>query len=447
MNVLRHIPLFLSIVLLLTGPAHGQRMALDEPLKVITHTVKGERVAGEMTAYDKDGFELRKANGEVTRVEWDRLDSRNIYLLHMRAFKDGAKARQWMELGRRRLAIEDGRIWAKRAMLRARRLDPSLHEAIEEAIEAGAPSPRTADGSPGSESQEDEKDAAGSVGASAPSSPAAWPTLSQERQDEAVAGLKAFAESAREKVNENLRLYETEYFLFSTDLPPGEARKWQRLLDKMYARLLETFALPEDRNIWRGKALVFVFQEPEDYRKYERVMEQTDPSWSAGMCHGKANGEVHIAFYRQKGELRFAQTLVHESVHGFVHRYRSRRPLPSWVNEGLAEWISFELAPQPARARGHRSALRGKLREHGGLGGMFDARRIEPWQYSIAYMLTDFMISRSRTGYVAFINGIKDGLNWRESLKEQYGAPLERLVPAFGAAVGAPGLRPDRADP
>jgi len=66
---------------------------------------------------------------------------------------------------------------------------------------------------------------------------------------------------------------------------------------------------------------------------------------------------------------------------------------------------------------------------------MFTADHIQGWQYSICEMLTTFMIERNTHGYVGFINGIKDGVNWEESLKKNLHYTKEGLIQDFAAAM------------
>jgi len=271
-----------------------------------------------------------------------------------------------------------------------------------------------------------------------PASP--WPKLTPAEQADAVEKLKAFADDASKKLDHRLALFETQYFLFYTDLPQREAQNWASLLDRMYMRLGELFAVKKGENIWQGKGLIFVFAKAADYRNYERQVEKTDPIFSAGRCHARRDGSVHIAFYKQDRELSFAHILVHESVHGFIHRYRTPAPVPSWANEGLADAIATELVPDPP-SNPTRPQVADALRKHNNeLGKFFRTAQIEPWQYPVAETLTQFMILQSKRNYVDFINGIKDVQDWETSLDKNYKAPLERLIPAYGAWVGVKGL-------
>ena len=271
----------------------------------------------------------------------------------------------------------------------------------------------------------------------------AWPKLDADQQADAVKELKSFAEDAAMRLNYPLRLCETRYFLFYSDLPGNEAAHWAGLLDRMYGRLAELFGVARGENIWRGKGLVLVFAREDEYRRYERLVEHSYPGASIGMAHCFANGAVHVSFCRQEGELNFAHVLVHESVHGFVHRYRSPVTVPSWANEGLAEAVASELVPDPSRASGRPIAAREGLQAHGNSpGDFFTAEHIDGWQYPVAETLCQFMIRQNKKNYAEFINGVKDGQSWRESLNNNYKASLDRLLAAYGQSIGLKGLHP-----
>jgi hypothetical protein len=52
------------------------------------------------------------------------------------------------------------------------------------------------------------------------------------------------------------------------------------------------------------------------------------------------------------------------------------------------------------------------------------------------------MIRQNKTGYVDFINALKDGVPWEEALKKHYGVNREQLVSAYGQSMAVPGLKP-----
>jgi hypothetical protein len=207
----------------------------------------------------------------------------------------------------------------------------------------------------------------------------------------------------------------------------------------MYARLSEIFGVAPGTNIWRGKALVLVFLQRETYNKFEQDFFHSDASKTGGRCHESSNGDVQIAFYRESDDRWFAHVLVHESTHGFLHRYRSAAGIPSWANEGLAEYIAFELVEQSGAKQANMAEARTDLQAHKDLSDFFAAAHIDNERYAVARTLTEFMITRDKAAYVKFINGIKDGMEVAESLQKSYGATLEQIVEAYAQWLGVKG--------
>jgi hypothetical protein len=268
-----------------------------------------------------------------------------------------------------------------------------------------------------------------------------WGKLTPEQQKAAVEELKKFAEETKSKVDGNLVLDETKYFLFYSDLKPAEATKWAGTLDQMYARLAALFAVKGGENIFRGKALVFVFAKEQDYLTFQKEMHDTDATGSAGLCHNFGNGDVHIAFYRQPNDLDFEAVLVHESVHGFLHRYRKPPTIPTWANEGLAETVASQFVSQRGKRQELRQYAISQLRERGSLGdNFFKGDRLEGWQYPVAQMVTELLIKDNKKNYVAFIDAIKDGAKWEDALQQKVGATPEQLTVALGETLRIRGL-------
>jgi hypothetical protein len=427
--------------------APGQRVSLGRPLAIRVKRPDADALTGHLTAYDRLLFVLRDREGVEHDVPWSDLTPARVLIIHETLLRD-ASAMRWLELGEQLRAIEpeDDHTASERAIARALALDGELAPAADrlrqgEPIDPPAPALAPAPGNtpaPGNAPTPD------NIATHAPLpadhgprvtgevDPAAWGPLTDAQRTAAIAQLQAFAEKARDQIAPRLRLFETDFFLFHTDLDESEARYWGSLLDKMYRRLAELFAVEKGRNIWKGKALIFVFRNEADYHRFQGQLHQTQSQGTAGMCHGFGDGHVHVAFFRQSDRLLFAHILVHESVHGFLHRYRSPEPIPSWINEGLAEVIAAELIPDAdVVPRSQRLALI-FLRNTRTLGGLFDAPHIDGWQYGLASSLTALMIRENKTGYVGFINAIKDGTPWRDALEKHYGITLNRLITYFG---------------
>jgi hypothetical protein len=410
-------------------PAAGaDPVKIDKPVRVLTTKADKSRLAGRISAYDDAGFTLLDDKDAATTIKWSELPPKSVMEVYGTLLTKGT-AKDWVTAGQVMYHLPEGKDWGERAFARALRTDPKVKDLVEAA------------------KKEPPAGAAAAANASTGNKPAApevskpvtlddiqkhwWGKLTDDEQAASVKYLKDFAEKTKKGKDGSLKLIETKYFLFYSDLKPDEAKNWASLLDRMYARLSELFAVPKDTNVWRGKGLIFVYAKPEDYHAHEGTNYGTDSQGSAGMCHSFGSGYVHVAFYRQKEELMFAHILVHESIHGFIHRYRSHVHIPSWANEGLAEVIAAELVPQKAKQVSRKSMATDYMRERGVGNDFFTVSHIAAWQYPVAENMCAFMIAQNKGGYVKFINGVKDGQSIDDSLEKNYGASSERITAAY----------------
>jgi hypothetical protein len=440
---------------IIAGSAPAEKVTLEKSVPVSGKKGDKTKFAGRVVAYDEEGFELKGKAAEPQKIPWDDLDAKTQFAVRKQLI-DAKDPAAHVELGRALLGVEGAKELSEKAFAVALKLDPSLKDTIDEIKKDAASSPRKTKTTkkddlarpPGEKPDMQETPNAIGPETVGKIQERFWGPQSEEQQAAAIAELKAFAQETQKKMEKPLELNETSFFLFYSDLDKHEARNWSSNLDDMYAELAKLFQIDRKTNIWRGKALVFVFRSATDYRRFQVTMHQTDPGPSMGMCHTYGNGLVHVAFYRPKDDLQFAHVLFHESVHGFLHRYRSPVNVPSWANEGLAEWIARKLLRE-MRVPDERLAREVQRREKdaryqaqlwiqhmGGIGDFFTADHIDGWQYNISEMMTTFMIAQSQKNYVAFINGIKDGLTWEQALETKYKATPPVIIPAFGRWLG-----------
>jgi hypothetical protein len=442
-------------------------VTVDPPIRIEIRKLDRSQASGRIISYDEDGFQLMDAQKQTTTVKWEELPPDTIMNLNDRLVRKGS-GDGWFKLGQKLLTMPGGRAPAERAFQKALRLDPNLKGQIEEARkQAKLHPPAPVSTTPGPDAvQSDPNLPQGDTAAQPPGAvneprdparpvvgpqevgqvdPSAWGKQSPEQQAQSIAQLKQFAQRSAQTLRVNLAPYETQYFLFYSDLQPVEAQKWAGVLDRMYVQLSQLFGIPKNTNIWKGKALVLVFSREQDYLNFEMQMhDKTMASGTAGMCHCFGNGIVHIAFYRQPNELDFAHVLVHESVHGFLHRYRSPVPIPSWINEGLAETIASQMVLQRGAQQSGDADARADLQKRKNMDDFFTSDHIVAWQYPVARTLTEFMIRQNKRGYVEFINGIKDGMTWEDALQDKYGVTLDQLVNAYGISMTVANLKPSR---
>jgi hypothetical protein len=270
-----------------------------------------------------------------------------------------------------------------------------------------------------------------------------WPELTKEQHEAAVDEHRKLMDEVS-RAMPGMALYETHEFLFFSNIPADQIAPYTAALDAMHDMMCQMYGIKRGEPVWKGKCLVVAFLEKPEFLRFEQTfMKGSEPSSAYGLCHSFGDGRVIISCYRGDKPAEFAHMLVHETSHGFIHRYRTPVSPPSWVNEGMADWIGRALVPQ-SRAVGlrERQALQ-IMRQSRSMGGDFLTRKgnIEPWQYGIASSLTDFLIRSDKDAYTRFIQGLKEGLKWPESLEAAYDTRPDELIAAYGQAIGVPDLR------
>jgi hypothetical protein len=267
-----------------------------------------------------------------------------------------------------------------------------------------------------------------------------WPQLTAEEHAAEVTSLKAFVSEVRRKFPA-LAVSETHEFLVASDVPPAQFAPFVANLDSMHDFLCELYGMPTGEPLWKGKCLVIAFLNEADYVAFEEGVLKSGMQGTQGVCHQRSDGRVIMVCHRGADPAAFAHMLVHETCHGFNHRWMTPQRLPNWLNEGIAEWVGTRVVKNCEQVPLKEARAAAFMRSKGTLGpGFFTAANIEPTQYGMASGMVRMLISRDARKFAEFVRGIKEGTPVEESLQRSFGGSLDDLVKAYGAAVGVPNL-------
>ncbi len=270
-----------------------------------------------------------------------------------------------------------------------------------------------------------------------------WPELTKEEHAAAVEEHRKLMDEVGQALP-GMQLYETHEFLFFSNIPASQIAPYTAALDAMHDMMCHMYGIKRGEPVWKGKCLVMAFLNKAEFIHFEQTyLKNDDPSGAYGFCHSSGDGRVIISCYRGDRPADFAKMLVHETSHGFIHRYRTSVHPPSWINEGMADWIAARLVPSSRSVAYRESKALQTMRQTGSMGGGFfkPGGNIEGWQYGVASSLTSFLIAQDSAAYTRFIQGIKEGLSWQDSLKEHYNATPEEMIAGYGRSIGVSNLR------
>ncbi len=272
-----------------------------------------------------------------------------------------------------------------------------------------------------------------------------WSDPTDEERAKNITDNKEYLQSVQAAFQTPMRLTETKYFLFFSDIPANQVAPYVTNLDAMYAELCRGFGVPQGKNIWLGKCLIIAFLDKASFQSYEaKFMDNPNSEGTAGVYHSRTDGRAIIACYRGNDPIFFAKVMVHETAHGFMHRLRSNVHIPPWINEGVADWVSATVVKNsPTVAQRQKKGIE-LIRQTNTLGTDFfaDNAKLSTTQYGIASNLTNFMLQIDPGRYRAFIIGIKEGYSPEESLARSYGQTPGELIGNYGRSIGVANLRP-----
>jgi len=268
-----------------------------------------------------------------------------------------------------------------------------------------------------------------------------WPELSAEQHDAEVRRLEGFVAEVQE-VFPALRVSHTHEFLVVTDIPPNLMAPYLATLDAMHDLLCDLYGIARGEPVWKGKCLVIAFLTEADFVAFEGTFMRVQARGTHGLCHQGSDGRVIMACHRGDDEAAFAHMLVHETSHGFNHRWMAPTRLPNWLNEGIAEWVAAKVVTKSDQVQLKEAAAADYMRSKGDLGPEFFERpNIAPVQYGIASSMVRMLAGRDPKKFGGFVTAIKEGMPAEEALKQFYKQDIDGLVRAYGSVVGVPGLR------
>lgn len=398
---------------------------LDEPLHVRFELTDGVGVSGRMVSWDQEGFD-----GTFGPRFWEELAPQDAWRIHLRVM-DQNDPSQWVNLGRV-LLLGGHDVWADRAFRRALDLDSSVAGDIEAArrdageaqrlrdeLETMAIAQRLETGSP--------------EAVAWPADP--WPALTPSQQQAAILEMKDDALGILREAGRPLRPLETANVLLYCDGAPIDAARWALALDAVHTHLAELLGIAPGRPIFRGKAVVIIVDSDDLFRLIEaEAFGWLVPRQTPGIFH-PVGPKVFLCFPRRTGDVMSA-ALVHQMVHGFLHRYRTPCRLPAWANEGLAEHTAAVLAGRSV-VPGLREMGLEFVRAGGNVQQVLDLAYGDGWPGAgrtgdaVGALLIELMIRERPAGFRAWVDAVKDGKDWEPALEENFGVPRAQLVETF----------------
>ena len=182
-----------------------------------------------------------------------------------------------------------------------------------------------------------------------------------------------------------------------------------------YKRIVNHFGVREFRP-WEGndKCPIYLYRSKSDYLKATGA-----PEWSAGLAQ---YNPFRFSSYENAQDL-LVNTLPHEMTHMLFYLFMDKKPIPRWLNEGMAQFEEEEQSSAYYRKR----TIKWYVKEDNyiSLNELINMKGIPQDKvdlfYAEAASIVDHLITDNiRANYGRFLTYIKNGDNTEDALKKSY---------------------------
>lgn len=398
----------------------------DKPLRIRVKLAKGTIVAGLLATWDDDAF-----SGDFGRIEWTELTPSEFKRLFDKVMDDRDASHQ---LRFAELLVAVGLdAPGETAWKKAVSIDPTFKSRVAGSREA-AKAMRKAR----LEKERMEREGAVQDFAEDGAAPR-WPVLTDAERDAALATMREDAKRYSAMAGVSVEPIETEYFILVSELQPAETKELQKELDRMYAQVLGYLGADPKVNLFWGKAVIFLFATEDRFKAVEAgafqnpMVGRPGSGQVMGLCH-MMKEKVFVNSWRCPDYALFGSVLIHETVHGIMHRYSTPARLPAWADEGFSDWVAARFQPGPVELARRAQAMQ-FIRSGGNIVTVLDMNyRDGSWPgqnalgYAVGYAIVDAMMREDARRFEAWLRKVKGGTPWEQALQEACGLSKQQLA-------------------
>jgi len=254
-------------------------------------------------------------------------------------------------------------------------------------------------------------------------------TLPEFDQDEIIRTQRKRLGKIKHELQLVMVTSESEHFMLFSDLDSRVRNAILIWLEDLRSKVITHLGVGPEERLWDGKCLAVVFARQEFLATFARRFDDHHVRRPRGYFVLEARRRkdprlVHIAAYQplKGGNQALREVLVHETTHAIVELYRKSAPLPLWVHEGLAEYMTLLVDPtlRPTKQAGAFKAATAMPYES--IADLFtrDFPASDLTAYSVSMALVECLHRMQPGGVMRFVELLKEGKAPEEALALAY---------------------------
>lgn len=196
-----------------------------------------------------------------------------------------------------------------------------------------------------------------------------------------------------------------------------------------YTWIKTLFGIQEDK--WESKAQIFIFEDETNWKDFIRKSNaslETPAAYTDGR---------ELFIYRTPFWLSPRQTLAHEVTHILAYRFLDG-PIPIFLNEGFAEYVSYKTLATHFGGDEHRLRMGGRIADEDYIPlaelaefKSYPEERVKTFYKESEYLVRFLVQRKSGSDFYEFLKTISQGSTFEGALEKVYGVSLETLEEDF----------------
>lgn len=223
---------------------------------------------------------------------------------------------------------------------------------------------------------------------------------------------------------------ESDHFLLFSDLNTPVRNAILIWLEDLRSKLITQLKVDPQVRLWDGKCLVLVFARQEFLKTFADTFDNHPSTRPRGYFvlearYPRGPRLVHIAAYQplRGGNEALREVLVHETTHAIIELYKKSAPLPLWLHEGLAEYMTLLVDPTLRPVKQAPAFRVATAAPYESIAPIFTSRFTSTniAAYSISMGLVECLHRIDPAGVMHYVELLKNGDEPEAALKEAYG--------------------------
>jgi hypothetical protein len=413
------------------GAFAGAPITFEKPQPLKATLLDGSGIGGGVTRADDDGFDIL-LDGTPRRFKWEDFKPLETYRIRKRLIETIPKeerlartldllawcvsvedkdATQRAEHDAKALGAADDALAAARtagAQRRADRIAKSV-TAAKAALRTTSPEADTFD-------------------------PAPWGVQTPAERDKAVSELKVSAAAKLAGAGRELTPVESRNAIVYSDLGAEDAAVRGIDIDRFVRHALPRLGIDQETQPFLGKVVVIIADGDDRFRLLEASAFQQAVTPNDEAFTHYDGGKAYVVVRRQVDVTRTAAATYRAVARAILHRHVSAVRLPTWANEGTADWLVAMYPPAKATDTDLRKPGLAYVRNGGSIEDVLRATYDTNWPganglgRNVGFLLAGLMAEQEPARFHAWLKAVKGGKPWAQALTEDFGLSPQALA-------------------